>query len=275
MDQTLHIDFGEIHKIAKKGINRTILFLGLGLNAGHSPTFDRYQLDEHSAIQLVPQDLDGSTLSAVKVEFCRWIQANGLRELIESFCIYLDNLHGACLQLEIVMTNSERSWKNAQKAYENGSFEYKMKELSERFKVCAPNQECLTSIYRARNCLSHRHGIVGKQDCRADTALMVHWFWYKLTAVLEDGQQFDVELPIREPIHFDPPGRIHAVWQEKSRRFDLGSFVDFTPQELTEICVFVDRIAELLRESAVQYAIGLGVTVEDKLDSHSQEQNGT
>lgn len=95
-----NIDFGKILEVALKGVRRATVFLGFGVNAALDPEFNKYQLTKIAKIQLLPPDVDAQTVARFKEEFKTWIVGNGLRELIETFSVFLERLHEACLVIQ-------------------------------------------------------------------------------------------------------------------------------------------------------------------------------
>lgn len=95
------INFDDIRDIANKGVRRAALFLGLGLNAANDPRLREYELTNISAIQLIQPDADDETLSHYKEEFSTWVVACALREMIESFGVFLDGIYEACLVMAV------------------------------------------------------------------------------------------------------------------------------------------------------------------------------
>ena len=91
-----NIDFGKILEVALKGVGRATVFLGFGVNAALDTNFNKYQLTDIAQIQLLPQEVDVQALSHFKDEFKTWLVGNGLRELIETFSVFLERLHEAC-----------------------------------------------------------------------------------------------------------------------------------------------------------------------------------
>jgi hypothetical protein len=94
------IDFGKILEVALKGVRRATVFLGLGVNAALDSNFSKYQLTDIAQIQLLPEHVDAKTLSHFKEEFKTWVVGNGLRELVETFSVFLEQLHEACFLID-------------------------------------------------------------------------------------------------------------------------------------------------------------------------------
>ncbi len=91
------INFNVILETLQRGIRRTDIFLGLGMNASEMQPPISHVLDLASpfGIQLVKEDLSDDEKLHVALEFGKWITSNGLRELIETFSIFLHQIYNA------------------------------------------------------------------------------------------------------------------------------------------------------------------------------------
>jgi hypothetical protein len=73
------INLDQIRITALTGVNRAIIFMGLGVNAADDPAFVDYQLKGPVQIPVIPHELSESELLAAKKDFRNWIIGNGLR----------------------------------------------------------------------------------------------------------------------------------------------------------------------------------------------------
>ena len=92
----ININLPIIQNIAILGVRRTAVFMGLGINAANKSDFKQYELANFTGLEFIEPISDEKTLDEFKSEFGRWIIGNGLRELIETFCIFLDEIHVVC-----------------------------------------------------------------------------------------------------------------------------------------------------------------------------------
>lgn len=87
---TVRIDLDQLMDVALKGVRRTAVFLGLGLNAASRADFNDYELwklapkdangnYEGLTFGLVPDNAPSETLKHYKEEFGVWVINNGLR----------------------------------------------------------------------------------------------------------------------------------------------------------------------------------------------------
>jgi len=156
----LHVDLDKILDVALRGVRRASVFMGLGVNAALNPDVNEYQLTKITKLQLMPEVKDADTLAHVKNEFRIWVEGNGLRELIETFAIFLDRLHDACSffraardKINITSLGKRRD------SFQRAGFPSKLKTLRSRFSVSPKYPDYLLSLNRTRNCLTHRRGM--------------------------------------------------------------------------------------------------------------------
>ena len=89
------INFSHLKEISLLGIRRATVFLGLGLNAAKREDFSDYQLPGDVPIRFVSDNLPADKVMEFKDAFAKWIISCGLRELMETFAVYLDGIHRA------------------------------------------------------------------------------------------------------------------------------------------------------------------------------------
>ena len=140
----ININLPAIKNIAVKGVRRTAIFMGLGINAARNPNFKQYELATITGFEFIEPISDEQILINFKTEFGHWIVGNGLRELIETFCVFLDQIHFVCL----LVAASCGKIKKAQIQKKNLDFRhYGLKDkiiiLSKDFDVTIRNQSCL------------------------------------------------------------------------------------------------------------------------------------
>jgi hypothetical protein len=259
--QSLVLDFDKLAEIGLKGVRRSAVFMGLGLNAAHDPAFKNYQLSNIQNIaakakairmELIPSNVNDETLTHFKGEFGIWVIANGLREVIESFAVFLDGVHYACQW--IALKNQKLQPSDAEKrdkTFRHKGIKDKLNDLEIRFGIKSNHPQYLVSITQARHCLTHRLGRVGVEDCEGD-GLEVKWLGMEFQIELESGKVLTAD----EAFGFvlPEPGTFQIKFVERCKRFPLGSFARFEMHELAEICNFMlDSIrAVTTRQSSMQ-----------------------
>jgi hypothetical protein len=263
----VNIDLKKIRETASKGVRRTVVFLGLGFNAAKDPAFRKYQLVEISPIHLVPSDVSEETVDHFKTEFGRWIIECGLRELIETFALFLDRTHDACLFM--ASRKNQISFKNARKwkpAFHNKGIKDKLKTFDSRFGVKPEYPEHIISIQRVRNCFTHRHGIVGKRDCGDSDELVLKWVGFDLFIETETGETIDLVLPLKEKIHTKAGGAVKLRYSERVRTYKIGTAIDLEAKDLVEICNFILNSTDQILNTVGVFAKGLGIPDTEAID---------
>lgn len=267
MTEPATVDLDAIAGIAQIGILRTAVFLGLGLNSAHDPNLRDYSLDHLSPIHLAPPQVDDETLQAYKQEYANWIIACGFRELTETFAVFLDAIHSVCLAI-LVRSQHEYSRGKLQslsRGFSQRGIRGKLEQLKAQFGITPEAPECLSSISQARNCLAHRRGVVGREDCDGADSMCVRW--RRLEAFYEhpEGVAHVIEFPISDPPIILPEGvGLNMRYAEATRSFPVGTRLVFDAKALHEICVFVNLSTNEIRVATAQYAGRQGIPVHVK-----------
>lgn len=251
----IEINLDNILDVAVRGVRRATVFMGLGVNAALDAEFTNYQLTHLTNIQLVP-NVAQEAVSHFKDEFKIWIEANGFRELVETFSKYLDALHQACLVIK-------KGKEDQQKTFEQQGFPNKLNLLSTSFSVCPKHIDYLKSLNKARNCFTHRQGIVGQEDVTAGDSLSVLWLGMDLFVETPTGEKHMLNVIPEGGLLLPDGGSVKMQMMERERTFAIGTQVKFSTRDLAEICWFFDREARSALASAVEFAKKSGVTVNE------------
>jgi hypothetical protein len=256
----IHIDLDQIKEIALKGVRRATIFLGLGVNAARDKTFTSYQLPENDYLKLVPENVSDGELSDFKENFEKWIISNGLRELIESFGVFLDRIHQACL---LFATNvGQISPRDAEKygvAFEKKGVEGKLNKLHTLFNVLTNKEKYFPSINQARNCITHRRGVVGVEDLKGNDDLQLIWWAMDTIVQLPDGKEIPL-IPIpKGGIYLKDGGTVCIKIRDRNRVYALGEIVELNPVDINEICFLVSLATNEIVASTVAYAKSIGI----------------
>jgi hypothetical protein len=235
----INIDLPTIKNIAVKGVRRTAIFMGLGINAANDPDFKQYELAKITSLEFIEPISDEKTLTHFKTEFGRWVIANGLRELIETFCVFLDEIHFVCLLLAISSGQiSTDQFHRQNTKFRHCGLKDKLKHLNNDFGVATGQSDYLMSINQARHCLTHRRGIVGNEDCFNGKELIVRWTGIDTYAETPSGERISL-FPMPEGgVLLTEGSKIMAAFPERTKIFPIRSLVTFSPRDLAEICHF-------------------------------------
>lgn len=271
------LDLDDISRIALTGINRAYVFLGLGINLVNDDTQHPFHLSGGYHMMLVPEEVSDETYADFKTGFGQWIVGNGLRELIETFEVYLDNMYCVLMKAE--------SWAIAQhnngcdgkaqaakfKSFKRLGVMSKLQRLKAEFSIESEFEEELDSIKRARNCITHRLGIVGVEDLKQNQAkqiveqqLVVKWRAAELYGHHTDGSEYippDYNMPIAFPLG-SPVIKIR--FPHKQRAFNIGEILLLSPAELHEICFCFHMVVPQMHKAIIKALQVLGAEIDIK-----------
>ena len=159
------INIEKLADISYRGVRRAAVFLGLGVNAARDSNFYQYSLNHLSLIQTIPPNLLDKQVDEFKGDFEGWIVRNALREIIESFDLFLEKLHHSCLLIGTAKGCIEEDQANRWgKKLHNGGVDDKLELLRKRFGVNTSKEDYFRAIKQSRNCVTHRSSVVGVKD---------------------------------------------------------------------------------------------------------------
>src|SRR5690606_28709206 len=94
----MNIDFDKVLKKGLKGIRRSYVFMGLGVNSAEDDRLCNYQLTAVTNMQLLQNGLDKITVANFKENYKDWALNNAFRDALETFHIFIEELF-VCLIL--------------------------------------------------------------------------------------------------------------------------------------------------------------------------------
>lgn len=256
------VDLDKIKEISLKGIRRTTIFLGLGINAARDGKFTKYQLPENYYLKMVPENTSEEQVTHFKQNFEKWVISNGLRELIETFGLFLDKIHQACLWFA-----TNKAAMSSEKAntfgtdFEKKGVEGKLKTLGTRFNIQTNKEKYLASINQARNCITHRQGRVGPEDLKGNDSLRLTWWTLNIVAQTADGKEVPLTPMPEEGFYFEKAGTIGIKVSDRLRVFKQGEIIELTPADINEICFLVYVATNDVVASTVNYAKKIGIKI--------------
>lgn len=235
------LDLGSLLEIVLLSVRRTAVFMGLGLNAASDPTFKAYQLAKITGAEFVPSDAPDATIAHYKEEFSLWVLNCGLRELTESFEVFLSGVYKACLLMRLAnrSTTSEEATKRHKK-FSHLGLNQQLEELQREFGVSTPRAEAMVSLSAVRNTITHRRGVVGPKD--GATGLTISWWGCELYVETESGKIIQIPSPLgpeNEPIVLEAASTLKMAYRERKAVFQHGDVVKFRSKDVAEICQMV------------------------------------
>lgn len=259
--------------IAYRGVRRAAAFVGLGVNVARDSQFKKYQLSDYSAIRVMPDALDDKSIAHIKEEFEKWVILNGVRELVESFGLFLDKVHTACL---LMATHKKQMiTEDAEKfgpAFEWKGVEDKLSTLRTRFGVTSDKEKYFGSINQARNCITHRKGKVGTEDLRGEKTFRLIWWGFDIYAETPSGEKHSLMPPMPgEGIYLKEGGNIMLHVKDRIIEYKPGDVVALSPNDLGEICCLVHFATDEIVKTAYEYAMKIGIESKDVKQSVEQK----
>ena len=269
----INVDLNNILDVAYLGVRRVSVFMGLGVNAALDGEFKEYQLTHITKLQLVPDVVGSEAIGRFKEEFKTWVEGNGLRELIETFSVFLERIYGAALLIHVSKDKVDMAALAAMRdSFNHKGFPDKLNILRSKFSVGPKHADYIVSINKARNCLTHRRGIVGKEDVDTSGKLRVAWPGMDVFVKTPSGERRSLmEIPPGGEVL--PEGGTPCVqFVKRERLFDQGAHLRLSTRDLAEICWFFQREADATIRSVVKHAKANGVPLHVKGRSNEAVQ---
>ncbi len=91
--------------------------------------------------------------------------------------------------------------------------------------------------------------------------LKLSWLGMEVFAELEDGTIIPLPLPLTQSVTFPGKAHITGKMNEKQRVFKKGSALTLSPNELGEICWFIQNSAKEICKSFVDYSKSVGIPI--------------
>lgn len=256
------INLDEIKEIVYLGVRRASVFMGLGINAAYDDSFKKYELTDITSMQFVNSNASDSEIKHFKEEFASWITMNGFRELIETLSIFLDKIFNVCLFISSTNSVIDKPNKLRNKFSQKG-IEGKLIFLEDMFNIKILYRDCIFAINKARNCLAHRRGILGIEDCD-NRKFELKWMSTEIFAQKKTGEITIFELPIPEVgVLLEEGEAIKVRLIEKKLLFNIEEVIRLTPRNLSEICYFIMILTDKIIKEVICFSEISGVIVLD------------
>lgn len=271
--QSVHIDLDRVLEILRRGIRRADVFMGMGLNAAEQvpPPSHILAPEANHTIHLVKQDLTEDEQAHVAAEFGKWVRTNGLRELMESFSIFMHELYTV---LFVILRSRDKLGELARippPRLERMGIEDQIETLSKAVVVPPGDIRIARSLNQARNCYAHRRGVVGEADIDTESGFFnLFWTAFRIEIAEPDGNVVpEAEMYGRV---FENGGTVQLRVSEHSKEFRRGQELVVSKSELKEICLCVLSIGQRLFNATVSRARDEGVLTEAVSDNLNDPQ---
>ena len=238
--------------------------MGLGLNSANDPTQTEIELPGTMQIRLLPDNMTNEQITDFKIHFGKWIVTNGVRELVETFAIYLDSVFMACLLMDQTVSklNGEKRQRLLSGFHQRG-ISGKFQILKKRFGITIDFREHIESINRTRNCLTHRLGLVAVEDCNQEKRLDLKWRAFDISLREQNGKKTLINAD-NLPFVAENGGDIVLQMVDRKKSFKIGESIEIKGRELREICWTVIQTTEQIKSAVYKFANNQGIYIQLK-----------
>jgi hypothetical protein len=194
-----------------------------------------------------------------------WVLKNGFRDIAELISVVLEEAHKVLTIYSLIGRQSagEKLEATELSTRDKEISKFHRLSLSDKldwllgqpdFSIPSEKLEEVRSINAARNCLSHRSGVVGERDKTEGDALVVKWLGLDATVEVEG-----VEIPFDPPMHLEKGGNLITRLVRRTKSFQLGDRINFDQREFSEIAwtifVFAQAVASGLEQAGKAHGI--------------------
>jgi hypothetical protein len=253
--QKVTIDLDEIWEPAGMGVLRGSAFAGLGTNAARDPNLTDFDLP---GLLKLSYSRSTPNIEEIKVEFGRWVLANAFREAVESFALALDRSYEVLLLCEWTTTRKRPTIGRFRKFHHAG-VEGKLEILHTEFQIETVAALYFRSLNKARNCLTHRMGVVGLADCTEERALVVRYRRMEFVAIEENGSEQILPFDSGGTFQTGSAFRVALRYKEEECRFALGARLLLEPSDVKHIFWTLNQCGLELKSSIIAKLQQMGV----------------
>lgn len=261
----VNIELDAIVNVLRTGVRRAAAFMGLGISAAIDPDFRRVSLpNSESNLHLLPEPISDEVISEIKREFKIWVEAGGFREICEALEVYLTEIY-RCAMLANVSADGKIPSGTTLEIPTNFSrkgFRVKLAMLKADFGLSPMYPESLSSLWDARNCLTHRRGYVGVEDVDESDALTVKWIGLDTFFVDPSGTEILLEVNFA-PFSAEHGGKVITRVAERVRKFPRRHRIDLSAHDIAEICWFTLTQSDVIVQSLIQFFKGKGIPIRE------------
>lgn len=255
----MNINFDKILEKGLKGVRRSYVFMGLGVNSAEDDQLCSYQLTSVTNLQILQDGLDKSTVKNFKDNYKAWVLNTAFRDALEAFHIFVEELF-VCLILIKKKASSLEMVKKDIERFEKKPFPSKMEFLKKQFSIEPEFINHIKSINKTRNCLAHRGWVVSIKDYnnKPKSALVLSWRGMNMVLTDKDGER---ECQISELVGVVTKyeTQVGLRFTDRSKEFSSGQVITLEPKELAEILWYWTLEMKKLVNLSIEYAKSRGV----------------
>ncbi|MBN4667224.1 hypothetical protein HUS70_16860 [Pandoraea nosoerga] len=238
----LNFDLRSMQEKAELGVRRAAAFLGISERMLEQELPRSLTLGRAVRSQFLPDPIPEEAVDGLRENWRAWITGNALRELDQFLSLYLDAAYDFVQQAKVYSGEHAPNyvWRRID-GQTNVADKYRdvLTAMGAFDGVHIERHDCLETLSKARNCLSHDLGIVTPKRV-TDGVLSVRWI--SIQTVMEQSDRAIVldDLDAIEDLQLNPEEESHLkIWVVlKKREFAVGDHMHFTPDELLQLCLF-------------------------------------
>jgi hypothetical protein len=215
--------------------------------------FEDTRLPGRNQLLIVPEPMPQDMLDGYLSQFRAWVVGNGLRELVETYCQFLDEVYGHGLTIQ-----SPPDHDRLLRTFEQASLREKVRRLREEMGIDGGFSQHFESLTAARNALTHGAGTVRVRDCTDGNELVITWRGLEVYFTGDDGVRYRVgdeppETQLREPLE--------SVTVDREKRWACGAKVELSAHDLAEISFMAIHEAIDVLDALRAFGLQHGVTM--------------
>jgi hypothetical protein len=232
------------------------------MNAIDLSPYPQSQPGQTPANLITEEKISIEELERLKKVFFVWIAGNVIEDLIETFGLCLDKLIFFLLigekfkqSINSVINVTPEEETNIYKSlatFELQGNDKKLTFLKDNYGVQTSLSEYLNTLKVARNCLTHRLGVVGygqkgENDFNNENKLTIRWRFFNC---YQDTPSKHLELSKVHDNDLKKGIKVTLKLEEQERSFNKGERINLSPIELEQICLnFRDALDELIKKT--------------------------
>ncbi|BBK38300.1 hypothetical protein STAQ_33780 [Allostella sp. ATCC 35155] len=262
--QQIVVDIDAVARIARLSVDRANIFLGIALSGfGQRHNLD-HRTVERFKFETLNRDLSEGEKEHVFGEWRNWTINCAIRDLIDAFSIYETRIYELDQLISAGGVGIRSKISANSKKFDRHSVSEKWTRLSKSFELPVKYAQHFNSFRALRNCLAHRLGVVGLEDCEGDPPrLRLSWVAPEMVAIAPGLDDVVVSAAgFQEPIEFDTPRQIGVRFANRMREFEPSRSVVLSAADVFEICSTFWSGIDLLRNAVVTNAREKGLFVD-------------
>lgn len=272
-DKTLELEVNEaIELIVQNGLQvpkRASMLMAYGVNASNLYADISHHLPGFIQFIDAPKILAPDERERLKTDFRNWCVGNGFRELLEGMEGFLNSLFQVIARVDF-MFKGKRPDKSESliTKFEHLGVWGKLKHLEHHYGFETGMSHYYESLTQARNCLTHRNGVVGDKDTRDKNHLELTWLGLDVKITEADGTEHIITLDTQGPIKSsqfktNENTTLTSTYVNRSLIFKNGASLQVPPRSLQEICSMSIYTYAKLHQLIMNWLLEHGIHLND------------